>query len=257
MAVENLRVPVEGEAITARVKHDLRRRRLTVRSVLHLTSRMVRITLEGSELDGFLSAAPDDHIKLFFPASGDKPEMRDFTPRHYDAAAGTLVVDFMLHEGGPAGSFAAAAKIGDTLEISGPRGSLIVSSQVKRWVLVGDETALPAIGRRIEELGAGHHVQAIIAVADAHERQTFDTLADLHLTWVHRDPRDSNKPDLVLAALRDISFEDEAFVWVGAEATVARAVRDYVMQERGHPKSWMRASGYWQMGQADAHETLD
>ncbi|WP_312797181.1 siderophore-interacting protein [Tianweitania sp.] len=246
-----------SEPITQRIKHELRRRTLTVQAVERVTPRMVRITLGGAELDNFLSAAPDDHIKLFFPGAAGKPEMRDFTPRHYDGAAGTLAIDFVLHEGGPAGSFAANAQVGDTLEIGGPRGSLIVSRCVKRWLLIGDETALPAIGRRIEELGADAEVHAIIAVADAQEEQSFASRAEVHLTWVHRDPTDSANPEPVLAVLRESEFVSEMFVWVGAEASVARAVRDYILNERGHPKSWMRASGYWQMGHADAHGSLD
>lgn len=246
-----------AEQMTSRVKHELRRRVLTVRAVELVTPRMVRVTLEGGDLHNFVSAAPDDHIKLFFSSNDGQTQMRDFTPRRYDPRAGTLTIDFVLHEGGPAGSFAANAQVGDTLEIGGPRGSLIVSDKVKRWLLIGDETALPAIGRRIEELGADAQVHAIIAVADAREEQVFESAAGVHLTWVHRDPSKSADPEPILAALRDSAVDADLFVWVGAEASVARAVRDHVLTVRAHPKGRMRASGYWQMGQADSHESLD
>lgn len=39
---------------------------------------------------------------------------------------------------------------------------------------------------------------------------------------------------------------------------MARSLRSYIVEERGHPKDWVKASGYWQRGHAasngpDAH----
>ena len=104
-----------------RVRHALRMRRLQVSRVRQLTPHMVRVTLVGPDLDGFVSAAPDDHVKLFFPVAdgalnlptlgpegpvypeGVEPSAsRDYTPRRYDAAAGELDIDFVLHGEGPA-----------------------------------------------------------------------------------------------------------------------------------------------------------
>ena len=57
-----------------RVRHDLTLRVLTVVRTEQLTPHMRRITLAGDDLEGFVSPAHDDHVKLFFPAPGeDKP----------------------------------------------------------------------------------------------------------------------------------------------------------------------------------------
>ena len=68
---------------TTRIRHELRRRMLTVSSTELLTPRMRRFGFTSPDLHDFVSASHDDHIKLFFPGAGDGREtcMRDFTPR--------------------------------------------------------------------------------------------------------------------------------------------------------------------------------
>jgi hypothetical protein len=110
-----------------RVRHDTKLRLLEVKSVGRITPKMLRITVGGDELAGFVSAAHDDHVKLFFPQPGQakpvlptsspngpvypadapRPAARDYTPRRYDPTAGTLAIDFVLHGDGPATSWAA------------------------------------------------------------------------------------------------------------------------------------------------------
>lgn len=241
-----------AQPLTYRVKHELVRRKLTVASVERLSPSMVRVMLGGEELAGFTSAAPDDHIKLFFDEG-----MRDFTPRFYDAEQNLLAVDFVLHDGGPAGDFAAAAEVGDTLHIGGPRGSLVVSSHVKHWLLVADETALPALARRLEELGTDCSVQAVIAVQNGQEEVELRSVARVSATWVHRPLSAADDPASIIDALRALTLEENTFAWVAAEASVAKAVRNHLLVDRGHPREWMRASGYWIKGAEGAHQPLD
>ena len=58
------------ERTARRVRHETRLRLLQVRNVEHITPKMLRITVGGDELAGFVSAAHDDHVKLFFPHQG-------------------------------------------------------------------------------------------------------------------------------------------------------------------------------------------
>jgi NADPH-dependent ferric siderophore reductase len=106
-------------AIT-RVRHEPRRRLLTVNRAERITPNMARITL-GGDLAGFVSSSYDDHVKVFFPLPGrneptmpeqgaDAPALpeserspgRDYTPRRFDVAHNELVIDFALHDAGPA-----------------------------------------------------------------------------------------------------------------------------------------------------------
>src|SRR5690606_11546792 len=100
---------------------------------------------------------------------GTRPEMRDYTPRFWNIAQGWIELDFVLHGDGPAASWAAAAAPGKTLVIGGSRGSLVIPMAFDWYLLAGEQTALPAIGRRIEELPAGAKVLALIEVDNAAE----------------------------------------------------------------------------------------
>jgi NADPH-dependent ferric siderophore reductase len=238
-----------------RHRHELKRRRLTVREKSHVTPRMLRILLEGSELADFVSLSPDDHVKLIVPAESGEPERRDYTPRHFDRAACTLAIDFALHDAGPATRWAIESRPGDALEIGGPRGSAVISPDFAWWLLVGDETALPAIGRRLEEMPQGKHVISVATVADAGEEQTFVTKAHHRALWVHRPLDQADDPASLLSVLERLKLpEGDGFIWIAAEARVARAARDYLVNTRGHPLPWTKAAGYWLKGVADADQ---
>jgi NADPH-dependent ferric siderophore reductase len=240
-----------------RIRHELKLRSLQVESVDRLTPGMLRITFSGEDLAGFISLAHDDHIKIFIPAASGEIERRDYTPRRYDPLARRLVIDFAIHDAGPATRWALSAKQGDALQIGGPKGSTVVSSDVKRWLLIGDETALPAIGRRIEEASSGTHLASIVAVTGPDEHQTFSPSAMLSAFWAHRQLSAAADPTALLSVLETVELLPGTFVWVAAEASVARAIRTYLIRERGHSLNWMKAGGYWIMGKADAHEKMD
>lgn len=240
-----------GPAIE-RVRHELKRRDLEVAAVERLTPHMIRVTLRGADLEGFVSASPDDHIKIFIPGLDGALTRRDYTPRRHDPQARTLVLDFVNHDGGPAAAWARAARVGDRLEIGGPRGSQVIVGPVDRWILVGDETALPAIGRRVEELSALDRVTTVVAVPGVDDEQVFATPARHDAHWVHRPMEEADRAQGILDVLVGIDLPDRSFIWVGAEANVARAVRRYLLEERGVAAPWIKASGYWVKGQADA-----
>ncbi|WP_158808933.1 siderophore-interacting protein [Beijerinckia sp. L45] len=235
-----------------RIRHDLVRRSLVVRRVENVTPNMLRLTLAGDELAGFTSLAPDDHIKIMVPGEAER---RDYTPRRFDTAKNELLIDFALHEAGPVTDWARRARPGDVAQISGPRGSAVVPDDFDWWLLIGDETALPAIGRRIEELSAETPVTSLVAIAGPGEEQTFRTQSTHHAIWVHRLATRSDDPEPLLEALKSFKppFGD-GFIWIAAETTVTRALRAYVSGAMCHPSEWLKASGYWVKGKADASE---
>lgn len=238
-------------AIT-RLRHEVRRRVVTLAAKEQLTPHMLRLHFASPELRDFVSAAPDDHVKLFF---GE--EMRDYTPRRFDPAAGTVVIDFAVHEAGPATRWALDAQPGDTLQIGGPRGSAVVPNDFDWYLLIGDETALPAIGRRIEELRPGVPVTSFVLVPEMADAQHFPTAASWSGHWVTRGAS-TDDAALLLAAMEGFALPGgEGFVWIAAEAQAARAVRRHVLEVLGHPRAWVKAAGYWLRGVADAHEKIE
>ncbi|QCK86301.1 siderophore-interacting protein [Phreatobacter aquaticus] len=239
-----------------RVRHDLHLRRVVVRRTEFVTPRMLRLTLAGPALAGFTSLAADDHIKVIVPGS-EPVERRDYTPRRFDAATGELTIDFALHEAGPVTQWAMQAKPGDEAEIAGPRGSVLFPNDFDWWLLIGDETALPAIGRWIESMAAGTKVTSIVAVTAATEQQRFETKADHRGIWIHRAAEQSADPEPLLAALRNQPMPPgDGLIWIAAEAKVAAALRQHVVEEIQHPLAWLKASGYWVKGQADSKQSV-
>lgn len=233
---------------TERIRHEIRRRNLTVTAKEYITPNMLRLTLTGTDLDGFPSASPGDHVKVVVPDDAGGQVMRDYTPRRYDAETNSLLIDFALHDAGPATLWAVNANVGDAAQIAGPKGSQVTGG-VDRWLLIGDETALPSIGRRIEELAPGTPVTSIVAIPGPQDEQHVETAAAHTAIWVHRgDPADATG---LIAALDGVNITPTTLVWIAAEASVARALRDLVLG-RGHPAPWIKAAGYWVAGQADA-----
>lgn len=242
-----------------RLRHELKRRQMTVKEVTRLTPHMQRILFTGEDLSDFNSMAPDDHIKLFFPGQAGEVEARDYTPRAFDNGAKSITIDFALHgtvhDAGPATGWALKAQPGDQLQMGGPRGSTIIPPDFDWWLLIGDETALPAIARRLETLPAGTNVKALIAVPGPADEQLLETRATCELTWLHRPTQQAADPAPLLAQLQTMTLPaGDGFVWVALEGMVARAVRDYLVTTRLHPLAWTKSSGYWLQGTADAHD---
>ena len=175
-----------------RVRHEPRRRELEVRRVDKIAAHMIRVTL-GGDLEGFTSLGFDDHIKLFFPdgaapAGGEPPFVsRDYTPRRYDPVAKTLDIEFVIHEAGPATRWAEQVRPGQTLRIGGPRGSFIIPTNFDWHLLIGDDTALPAIARRLAELPADTRAVVLLEVDGPGDEITFESAADVSVTLAHRN----------------------------------------------------------------------
>ena len=254
-----------------RVRHESRFRLLTVAATEELTPALRRVLFEG-DLEDFHSAGADDHVKLFFPADGGRlpvpatggpsglrwpedeprPAARDYTPRRFDSAS--LVVDFVLHGDGPAASWARSAASGDVIGQGGPRGSRVVSDDFDWYLLAGDETAIPAIARRLEELPASATAIVIVEIASARERFGFETEAELDLSWLERGDAPAGSTRLLDDAIADLPLDGDGYAWVAAEADTARRLRSHLRTERGLPQEFSRVTGYWKLGAADWHD---
>ena len=270
-------VDASAELALTRVRHPLKFRRVQVRRVTPLSSSLVRITLHGEDLADFQSASFDDHVKVFFPHAPDetlpmpavgadgksvfpepRPIARDFTPRRFDRAACELDLEFALHEAGPATAWAKQARVGQTLGLGGPRGSMIIPTGFDWHLLIGDETALPAIARRLEELPPDARIAVLIEAADPSARIAFDADAvkDRYIEWRYRSEAPEGESAL-LPAVRSFHIPPgDGFIWAAGEAASIRAIRDHLCNERGISKGRIRAASYWRKGDVSFHETL-
>ncbi len=263
---------IPSSLIVERVRHAIKVRRLRVQRIDPIGAHFLRVRFAGEALRDFVSASFDDHAKLMLPAQpgqplvlpvpgpdglalppgAEKPAMRDYTPRHFDAAAGTLDIEFLLHGDGLASRWAQAARPGDEVGLGGPRGSFVVPTGFDWHLLVGDETAIPAIARRLEELPDTAQAITVIETGDAGDRRAFTTRARLQTHWLASGPADALAQ--AVAALKLPA--GEGFAWAAGEAASMAVVRQALVDGHGLDKARVRASAYWKRGSAGHHETL-
>ncbi len=234
-----------------RVRHELKRRELQVVRVDALSPHFRSVTFSGESLADFVSASFDDHVKFMLDADGAEPVRRDYTPRHFDTAARELTIEFALHGDGPAAHWAAQAAPGQHATIGGPRGSFIIPLDHDWHLLVGDETALPAIARRLEELPAGTRAIVILQVRDPADRRALHSAATLGVEWVADAPA-------LIAAVRALTLpRGDGYAWCAGEAATTATLRRILVEEKGHDRHAIRAAAYWKQGAVAHHENLE
>jgi len=234
-----------------RVRHEIKRRLLQVVRAESISPHFRAITFAGADLEGFISASFDDHIKFIIDDGEGGGIMRDYTPRHYDADKGELTIEFALHGDGPAANWAQQAMLGQLATIAGPRGSFVIPTDYAWHLFIGDETALPAVSRRLEEMPAGAHVLAVLQVDDNQDQRNFKTQADANVQWVTDNTQ-------LLSSVQALNLpEGEGYIWCAGESVTMAAVRRILVEEKGHSRHNIRASAYWKRGASGHHETLE
>lgn len=244
--------------------HPIQVRTLYVESIQQLSDTMVRIHVGGEQAEGFYSPGFDDHVKLFFPPQGHtqfalpqigergvvyddslpKPLTRDYTPRYYQPAKRQIALDFVLHEGGVAAEWAQNAQVGDALTLAGPRGSILIPTRFDWELLIGDETALPAIGRRLEELPATTTAWVFVALSSSQARQHLVSQASLQLQWLVSDASSPASEQLV-AAIKAFELPGgEGMAWGGVEGSLVAPLRNLLLS-KGLPLERQKISSYW------------
>jgi NADPH-dependent ferric siderophore reductase len=238
-------------------------RLLQVRRSERITPRMVRVTLTGDALAGLGGEGPDRRIKMFFPAPGQdrpavpratsggpvwpageaRPAMRTYTVRRFDPQAGELDVDFVLHDGhGPAAAWARDARPGCWVGVSEPGGRYLPDPGADFHVVIGDESALPAVATVLAALPPGVPGTAFVEVADAAEEQRLPGEAVVH--WVHRGRRAAGEP--LVEAVRAAAFPaGRGQAWLAGESAAVKELRGHLLTERKLDRRLVYATGYW------------
>lgn len=246
-------------------------RAVEVKRVEDITPHMRRVTVAGEELAGFSTQGVAGHVRVLLPASGQKapvlpewgpegpvypegvarPTSRAYTPRRWDPDAMELDIDFVLHgDNGPASAWAARAQPGDKLVVVAPRRAFQPDPSADWHLIVGDESALPAIATILEVLPASTWAIVYVEVIDALEEQPLPSAARVEIHWVYRR---NGQPGVKLErAVREVTFpRGSGRAWVACEAQVMRNLRGHLITERGMDRAAVNTQGYWKLGSAN------
>jgi hypothetical protein len=168
--------------------------------------------------------------------------MRTYTVRRHLADTQQVEIDFALHDeevAGPASPFAASAQIGDLIGLSGPAASHRRSPAENAWKLViGDETALPAIDALVESLDPGERAVVYAEVDDHLEEQRWKTVGDVDVHWAHPDDGSGERFAVLADEIGKATFDrGPMFAWVAGEASAVRSLRRHLVEDRGIDKA--------------------
>lgn len=242
-----------------------------VHDVERLTPSMVRIVLSVGDLEGFTPTGyADEYINISFVPEGApyevpfepedldgidaelRPKPRRYTVRAWDAERHQLTIDFVAHgDIGHAGRWAQRAEVGDRLQFKGPGGGYAPDPSAGWHLLVGDESAIPAIAVALERLDPGARAIALVVVDGPEHELRLDSPGDVDVVWLHR--RDSPLPEKLLAdAVAALVFPPGSVdAFVHGEADEVRSVRRHLLAERGLDASMASISPYWRRDHDD------
>ncbi|MFA2535254.1 siderophore-interacting protein [Pseudomonas chlororaphis subsp. aurantiaca] len=281
---------------------------------ISLSPCMARFVFAGEDVAHTRTLAPDQRIKLLFPAadglppelpcSGDwhaarrklpaaqQPPMRTYTIRALRAEPAELDVDFVLHGvTGPASRWATHAKVGDRLQMAVPDKAFSGDPGGYEWqppagirkvLLIGDETALPAIAGILEDLmeyPTPPDVQAFIEVPHESDCLALRHNHQTRLSWLPRDVLGASHGEALMHAARELAelpapgkhprrlnpvepaddlrpwdsakpADNHFYAWIAGESGTVMKIRRHLINERGLERRNLALMGYWRLGRS-------
>ncbi|TQL47583.1 NADPH-dependent ferric siderophore reductase [Homoserinimonas aerilata] len=220
--------------------------------------------------------------------------IRTYTVRAVRPELREIDVDMVVHEvgGGPASRWVARAVPGDELLIIGPDARSLSSAVGIDWqpgtatqqLLLGDETAAPAICSILETLPEGHTARAFIEVPTSADVLEPWLAPGASVTWLPRDGQpvgvlleaalrewvagngDVIRPSLAASAqeVEEIDVDTQLlwdspgaapgakfYSWIAGESAVIKTLRRFLVTETGIDRKRVAFMGYWRLGRAE------
>ncbi len=241
-----------------------------VQSTEQISPTMVRVVLGGSGLDGLeMPDCTDSYINAAIPPAGatygpvfDPREVREthppeqwplrrrYTVRRWDAERRELTIDVVVHgDHGHGGPWAGRARPGDVLVFNGPAGDYRPSTEADWHLLVGDESALPAIAASLEALRPTDRAVVRLVTDGPEHEVAVESPARVDLQWLHRSPQ---APRPLVGAVEQADWpEGRVHAFVHGEAEEIREIRAHLLRDRGVPRADLSCSPYWRRGMDD------
>jgi NADPH-dependent ferric siderophore reductase len=206
---------------------------------------MRRLTVRTTAMIG-VSIRPAQDVEVFLAEPGGRRVKRRYTIRQHRSDTGEIDLDVLVHGHGPGSAWAVTAVAGDPVRFQGPRGKLELLPA--DWhLLVGDESALPAITAIGEALPRDERAIAVVEVGDTSDE--LPVRADVR--WAHRRGAPAGHAELLSAALDDVVLPDGfGRCYLMGETRAMVALRALV-EDRGIAHDAIFVKGYWNLGRPD------
>jgi NADPH-dependent ferric siderophore reductase len=244
--------------------------RAEVIAAQRLTPGMVRVTFGGAGLSGFTTTGVgDEYLRVFFPHGEDRrqvslpyamdkvgwdwPEgvpkspLRTYTVRDIrrDGDQVEVDIDFVVHDGGIAATWAQLAAPGDVVGLNSPNPLYDPPENLDWQYLIADQAGLPAAGRLLAATPAHVRTKVVIEVPDADHQQPLPTGPHIEVTWIHGG--NGHGPSRLHEVVRSAPTPgpESGYIWVAGEAACLRSVRKYLRHELGLPTDRYKVVGYW------------
>ncbi len=238
--------------------------RVQVTERVELTPRMLRLTFEGAGLADLAPPDPASSIRLLVPspgrdeleipswngnefllADGNRPALRTFTPLRFDPTGRRIELEIVRHPGGAVSGWAEAAGPGSPAAVSGPGRGHTIDPDTTRHVLLGDETALPAIGQLLTVIPERCAVEVHLEVTEGALDSTLPHHRNADITWWERTGETPAGRSLVEADRRLTPLDSDSRLWAAGEAAAMQAIRSVVFDELGGSRDRATIRGYW------------
>ncbi|MCO8274280.1 siderophore-interacting protein [Actinoplanes sp. TRM 88003] len=247
---------------------------LAVRRREWLSPGFASVTLGGPAVRDLVVAGNDQAVRLFFPRAGQadlrmptlsneawmaqlllmpksvRPWVRNLTIRRVRPEEDELDIEFAVHADSPLSFWVRRIEPGD------PAGIFDIGTMYRRpedataQLLVGDETALPAVLSILDSTPPSLPTQVFLEVAATADIRPLDPSDGVTIHWFGRD--DAQRPgDLALEAVRRAELPaGQLYTWIAGESRLATSVRRHLVNDRGLPKRDISFFGYWRLGRS-------
>jgi NADPH-dependent ferric siderophore reductase len=248
---------------------------LVVSQSQRISPNMQRITLQGQGLAEFKTDDEGSYVKLAFPVEGKsslrsssavdsdaRVIMRTYTIRKFNPVDLTLDIDFVLHgefgkNSGPASTWAAQTKPGDSMLMFGPGKVKAATLEVDWFLFAGDMTALPAISCQLEQLPAHATGYAVIEINSEQDQQSLKIPEGIDILWVINPHPDTENTVLSDAVKMLPWLPDTPSIWAACEFSNMRLLRAYFKKDKQVSRDQLYISSYWKIGQSeDKHKVI-
>ncbi|WP_235990246.1 siderophore-interacting protein [Streptomyces ureilyticus] len=234
------------------------------------------VTVGGEDLKDFRPIGVDQAFRLLFrrpgqgrlwlPSRSDatwmaqymmtgkaaRPYVRFYTVRHFWPDRNELDIEFVLHEGdSPASTWARGARPGEPVGILDEGATYSPPHGVEWQLLVGDETAVPAILSILDSDEGALPSEVFLEVPSSADIQKLNTPQNVSVHWLPRDGRPGLPGRYALDTVMKAALPAGRFAtFVAGENHLPTTLRRHLVHERGVDKSDITFVGYWRHGRA-------